>query len=69
MNPSQICACSFTISERPTMDRILMGSGTGPIGSGSNTADPSLSADHAAVARAEHGLRRLLPSFKHVPRS
>lgn len=53
---------------RKTVDgRILMGSGSGPISFGGNTRDPALTSDRASAARAERGLRRLLPAFNAVP--
>ncbi len=42
--------------------RVLMGSGTGPIGFGGRV-DERFSRDSAAAARAEAGLRRLLPGL------
>lgn len=52
---------------RTTPDgRVLMGSGSGPISYGGNTTDPSLTQDKASVARAERGLRRLLPALADV---
>lgn len=52
---------------RKTIDgRVLMGSGSGPISYGGDTADPSLTQDPASVARAERGLRRLLPALAQV---
>jgi glycine/D-amino acid oxidase-like deaminating enzyme len=52
---------------RKTADgRVLMGSGSGPISFGGNTNDPSLTTDGASAARAEKGLRRLLPEFADV---
>jgi len=52
---------------RKTVDgRILMGSGSGPINFGGNTHDPGLTTDRASAARAEKGLRRLLPAFADV---
>jgi glycine/D-amino acid oxidase-like deaminating enzyme len=48
---------------RTTPDgRVLMGSGGGPIGRGGKI-DERFSYDHAAAARAETGLRRLLPAL------
>jgi glycine/D-amino acid oxidase-like deaminating enzyme len=48
---------------RTTNDgRVLMGSGTGPIGFG-GTIDARFTADAATAARAERGLRRLLPGL------
>lgn len=48
---------------RTTKDgRVLMGSGSGPIGRGGRL-DARFSTDAASVARAEHGLRRLLPDL------
>jgi glycine/D-amino acid oxidase-like deaminating enzyme len=53
---------------RKTHDgRVLMGSGSGPISYNGNTDDPRLTRDKASAARAEKGLRRLLPSFADVP--
>ncbi|WP_200964561.1 NAD(P)/FAD-dependent oxidoreductase [Bosea sp. Root483D1] len=52
---------------RKTADgRVLMGSGSGPISFGGNTQDPSLTTDRASAARAEKGLRRLLPALADV---
>ncbi len=52
---------------RKTVDgRVLMGSGSGPISYGGDAADPSLTQDPASVARAERGLRRLLPALAQV---
>ncbi|MFM0323393.1 NAD(P)/FAD-dependent oxidoreductase [Caballeronia glebae] len=52
---------------RKTIDgRVLMGSGSGPISFGGNTANPQLTTDGASAARAERGLRRLLPAFADV---
>jgi glycine/D-amino acid oxidase-like deaminating enzyme len=51
---------------RTTNDgRVLMGSGSGPIGFGGR-ALPRLSYDAASAGRAEAGLRRLLPGFELV---
>jgi glycine/D-amino acid oxidase-like deaminating enzyme len=51
---------------RTTNDgRVLMGSGSGPIGFGGRL-DARFSRDLATAARAEHGLRRLLPSLAPV---
>jgi glycine/D-amino acid oxidase-like deaminating enzyme len=48
---------------RTTADgRVLMGSGSGPIGF-RGRVDERFSADDATAARAEHGLRRLLPAL------
>ena len=44
-----------------------MGSGSGPISYGGNTTEPYLREDEASAARAERGLRRLLPGLKDVP--
>jgi len=53
---------------RKTADgRVLMGSGSGPISYGGNTTEPYLRQDAASAARAERGLRRLLPGLKDVP--
>ena len=52
---------------RTTEDgRVLMGSGAGPISYGGDTSDPSLRQDQASAARAERGLRRLLPALADV---
>lgn len=49
---------------RKTVDgRVLMGSGSGPISYGGATAVPGLTTDRASAARAEKGLRRLLPAM------
>jgi glycine/D-amino acid oxidase-like deaminating enzyme len=45
--------------------RVLMGSGSGPIGLGGRL-DSRFADDAASIARAEAGLRRLLPSFAGV---
>ncbi|HEY2311629.1 MAG TPA: FAD-binding oxidoreductase [Gaiellaceae bacterium] len=51
---------------RTTHDgRVLMGSGTGPIGFGGRI-DDRFSHDRPTAARAEAGLRRLLPGLKDV---
>ncbi|HEV8178795.1 MAG TPA: FAD-binding oxidoreductase [Gaiellaceae bacterium] len=51
---------------RTTNDgRVLMGSGTGPIGFGGRI-DDRFSRDHPTAARAEVGLRRLLPGLAGV---
>jgi glycine/D-amino acid oxidase-like deaminating enzyme len=48
---------------RTTADgRVLMGSGSGPIGFGGRL-DERFTRDNATAARAEHGLRRLLPGL------
>jgi glycine/D-amino acid oxidase-like deaminating enzyme len=48
---------------RTTNDgRVLMGSGSGPIGFGGRL-DERFTGDGATAARAEHGLRRLLPGL------
>lgn len=53
---------------RKTADgRVLMGSGSGPISFGGNTTEPYLREDEASAARAERGLRRLLPGLNDVP--
>lgn len=52
---------------RKTIDgRLLMGSGSGPISYSGNTRDPALTMDRASAARAEAGLRRLVPEFADV---
>jgi glycine/D-amino acid oxidase-like deaminating enzyme len=52
---------------RTTNDgRVLMGSGSGPIGFGGRL-DARFSRDSPTAARAERGLRRLLPSLAGVP--
>lgn len=52
---------------RKTPDgRVLMGSGSGPIASTDRLDDPGLSTDAASLARAESGLRRLLPALADV---
>jgi glycine/D-amino acid oxidase-like deaminating enzyme len=52
---------------RTTIDgRVLMGSGSGPISYNGNAIDPSLTQDAASAARAERGLRRLLPGLGNV---
>jgi glycine/D-amino acid oxidase-like deaminating enzyme len=53
---------------RKTPDgRVLMGSGSGPIAFNGHTDSARLREDRASAARAERGLRRLLPSFRDVP--
>ena len=53
---------------RKTPDgRVLMGSGSGPISYNGSTSHPGLTADKASAARAERGLRRLLPAFANAP--
>jgi glycine/D-amino acid oxidase-like deaminating enzyme len=52
---------------RTTSDgRVLMGSGSGPIGF-AGRVDDRFSLDSATAARAEAGLRRLLPGLEGVP--
>ncbi len=52
---------------RTTIDgRVLMGSGSGPISYNGNAVDPILTQDAASAARAERGLRRLLPGLGNV---
>lgn len=52
---------------RKTIDgRVLMGSGSGPIAYDGNITDPALTQDRASAARAERGLRRLLPGFADI---
>jgi glycine/D-amino acid oxidase-like deaminating enzyme len=52
---------------RKTIDgRVLMGSGSGPISYNGNAVDPSLTEDAPSAARAERGLRRLLPGLGDV---
>lgn len=49
---------------RRTVDgRVLMGSGSGPIAYDGDDDAPRMRTDHAAAARAEAGLRRLLPGM------
>jgi glycine/D-amino acid oxidase-like deaminating enzyme len=49
---------------RTTNDgRVLMGSGSGPIGHGGRLDDGRFTGDEATAARAEQGLRRLLPAL------
>ncbi len=49
---------------RTTPDgRVLMGSGGGPIGHGGRLDDGRFSGDRASAARAEEGLRHLLPAL------
>lgn len=53
---------------RKTVDgRVLMGSGSGPIGYDGDTASRQLREDDASAMRAERGLRRLLPGLSGVP--
>lgn len=52
---------------RKTIDgRVLMGSGSGPISFRGNPSAAALTTDHNSAARAEKGLRRLLPTFADV---
>lgn len=52
---------------RKTPDgRVLMGSGSGPVGYGRHAGAHRLTHDRASVARAEAGLRRLLPELRQV---
>jgi glycine/D-amino acid oxidase-like deaminating enzyme len=44
--------------------RVLMGSGSGPIGYGGKLDPARFATDRASVARAEAGLRRLLPTLQ-----
>lgn len=53
---------------RKTEDgRVLMGSGSGPVGYGDHALARHLTHDKASIGRAEAGLRRLLPEFRDVP--
>jgi glycine/D-amino acid oxidase-like deaminating enzyme len=55
--------CMFLHYFRTTADgRVLMGSGSGPIGF-RGRVDGRFTSDDATAARAEHGLRRLLPGL------
>jgi glycine/D-amino acid oxidase-like deaminating enzyme len=47
--------------------RVLMGSGSGPIAFAGETSSPALRFDRSSAARAERGLRRLLPGLGDVP--
>ena len=61
-----IDARMFLHYARTTPDgRVLMGSGSGPIGFGGRV-DDRFTHDGASAARAERGLRRLLPGFGDV---
>ncbi|SCX91237.1 NAD(P)/FAD-dependent oxidoreductase [Microvirga guangxiensis] len=52
---------------RKTEDgRVLMGSGSGPVGYGNSAQARHLTHDRASIGRAETGLRRLLPALKGV---
>lgn len=52
---------------RKTQDgRVLMGSGSGPIGYNGDTKSSRLREDEASAARAERGLQRLLPGMAGV---
>ncbi len=52
---------------RTTNDgRVLMGSGSGPIGHGGRLDDGRFTGDAGTAARAERGLRRLLPALADV---
>lgn len=53
---------------RKTPDgRVLMGSGSGPIGYGRRVGARNLTHDEESVARAEIGLRRILPGLHDTP--
>jgi glycine/D-amino acid oxidase-like deaminating enzyme len=78
--PEQLAAMGWTGDEgladlrmflhyfRKTPDgRVLMGSGSGPVGYGDRIQTRHLTHDAASIARAETGLRRLLPAFRDVP--
>jgi glycine/D-amino acid oxidase-like deaminating enzyme len=53
---------------RKTPDgRVLMGSGSGPVGYGDRALTRHLTHDGPSISRAETGLRRLLPAFHDVP--
>jgi glycine/D-amino acid oxidase-like deaminating enzyme len=53
---------------RKTPDgRVLMGSGSGPVGYGDDAQARHLTHDWASIGRAEAGLRRLLPGMREVP--
>jgi len=53
---------------RKTEDgRVLMGSGSGPVGYGDRAKARYLTHDKASIGRAEAGLRRLLPELRNVP--
>jgi glycine/D-amino acid oxidase-like deaminating enzyme len=77
--PDQLAAMAWTGDEgladlrmflhyfRKTPDgRVLMGSGSGPVGFGSRARSRYLTHDVASIARAEAGLRRLLPKFHEI---
>jgi glycine/D-amino acid oxidase-like deaminating enzyme len=49
---------------RKAGDRVLMGSGSGPIGFGAHVGAEGLRLDSEAMRRPEIGLHRLLPQFK-----
>lgn len=52
---------------RKTADnRVLMGSGSGPISMFGNTQDQRLTGDTGSIDRAVRGLRRLLPTFRNI---
>lgn len=52
---------------RRTVDgRVLMGSGSGPIGFAGHDDAPAMRQDVGSAGRAEAGLRRLLPGLNHV---
>ncbi len=48
-------------------NRVLMGSGSGPVGYGAGAQARHLTHDKASIGRAEAGLRRLLPALRDVP--
>lgn len=53
---------------RKTEDgRVLMGSGSGPVGYADHAKARDLTHDRPSVGRAEAGLRRLLPALRDVP--
>jgi len=48
-------------------DRVLMGSGSGPIGYNGRVSAPRLTNDKGSAGRADAGFHRLLPGLGHVP--
>ena len=56
----------MTIRATTNDGRVLMGSGSGPIGHGGRRDDGRFTGDEATAARAERGLRRLLPALANA---
>ncbi|MCG7391606.1 FAD-binding oxidoreductase [Microvirga sp. ACRRW] len=58
----------FLHYSRKTEDnRVLMGSGSGPVSYGAHAQARHLTHDKASIGRAEAGLRRLLPALRDIP--